>query len=241
MFKFIVFDVDGVLLKMKSSWKAVHEALGSKESKELMKMYFSGEATYEEWCERDWEAWKKALGREPDIETLKRVFEPIDKYLHPRAMEAVELSRRRGLGVGLLSAGLEVSTSLVANALGVHIWMANPVGRRCRANVEPRDKGEALRRMFSRMSVDLKEVIYVGDSIIDIPAFLRAGCSIGVGDEELKKWVEVWIKDLDSFEEALLQCINNFNSVKPKPYKEEYEYGYTERDYLDRIWLSYFH
>ena len=240
MYKFIVFDVDGVLLKIKSSWKAVHDALGSKESKEFMKKYFMGEATYEEWCFRDWEEWTKALGREPDLETLRKVFEPIEQYLAPGAKEAVQVSKRRGLGVGLLSAGLDLSTSLVAKALNVYLWMANPVGRECKPVVEPRDKGKALKEMFSNISVSLKEVIYVGDSIIDIPAFMKAGCSIGIRDEELKKWVDVWIKDLNSFEEALLQCINYLYPAKSKPYDEEYEYSYAEGDYLDRIWLSYF-
>ena len=240
MFKFIVFDVDGVLLTIRSSWKAVHDALGSKESRDYMKKYFTGEVSYEEWCERDWSEWGSALGREPDIETIRKVFEPIDKFLHPSAKEVVSFSRRRGLGVGLLSAGLDISTEMVAKKLNVHLWMANPVGKGCKAVVEPRDKGEALERMFSRLSVDLKEVIYVGDSIIDIPAFLRAGCSIGVRDKDIKKWVDVWIDDLSSFEEALLQCINDFNSVKAKPDEEEYKYGHTKGEDLSRIWLSYF-
>ncbi len=237
MFKFIAFDVDGVMLTFKSSWAEVHKAFGSEDSIEDMKAYFRGEISYEEWCERDLRRWTLALGREPSESDIAKVFEDIDSKIHPYAREAVEFSRMRGLGVGLVSAGLSVSTKAVAERLGVALWMANPIRRPCEAVVEPKDKLSALRRLVGKMNIGLRETIYVGDSIIDLPPLMASGCGIGIGSEELKEWVDVWIRDLADFPQALLQCLNYPTPSKAYPYNEEHEYDYSYGD--DFPWVRF--
>ncbi|NPA84505.1 MAG: HAD-IB family phosphatase [Crenarchaeota archaeon] len=235
MFRAVVFDVDGVLLTFKSSWEMVHRAFGSRGSLEDMKKYFKGEISYEEWCRRDWERWRAAR-QGVSAEDVRKVFEGIERYLHPYAAESVRLSKRRGMAVGLLSAGLAASTSRVAELLGVHLWLANPCWP-CEAVVEPKDKAKGLLKLLEKIDISVKETIYVGDNIIDVPAMLAAGCSIGVGDEQLRPFSTYWIKDLSSFEEALLQCINHPRSVDSYPHYEEYEYGHGEGYYLDWVRL----
>lgn len=235
MFRAVVFDVDGVLLTFKSSWEMVHKAFGSRGSLEDMKLYFKGLLSYEEWCKRDWERWREAKG-DLKKEDVERVFEDIEKYLHPSARESVELAKKRGMAVGLLSAGLEASTSRVANKLGVHLWLANPCYP-CKSVVEPKNKAKGLRRLLSKLDIDTKETIYVGDSIIDVPAMLEAGCSIGLRSEELRGFATVWIEDLTSFEEALLQCINYSGSIYPEPHHKQYKYRYGEGNYLEWVRL----
>ncbi len=236
MFRAVIFDVDGVLVTYKSSWEMVHKAFGSKGSLEDMKRYFKGEISYEDWCESDWRRWEEAKGGKLSKEEVERVFEGIEKYLHPFAAEAVSLSKRRGMMVGLVSAGLEASARRVAEALGVHLWLANPC-RPCKAVVEPRNKAAGVRELLRRLDVDVKESIYVGDSLIDVPAMLEAGCSIGVRDEQLKEFSKIWIEDLSSFEEALLQCLNYPRPVDPEPYHEQYKYRYGEGDDLEWVRL----
>ncbi|UXD22090.1 hypothetical protein IPA_01570 [Ignicoccus pacificus DSM 13166] len=230
--RFIAFDVDGVLVTFKSSWEMVHRAFGSKGSVEDMKAYFKGEISYGEWCRRDKERWTKALGREPTLEDIEKVFEDIEKYLSPGAREAVSLSKRRGLGVGLVSAGLAPSTKRVAEALGIHLWIANPICEDCEPAVEPKNKLKGLIRLLRRLDVDVKESIFVGDSLIDLPALLASGCGIGVRDEQLKKYVDYWIEDLRFFPQALLYCLHNFRPAEPYPYDEEYQYGKCEGDHF---------
>jgi len=203
----------------------VHRAFGSEGSIEDMKMYFKGKITYEEWCRRDRERWERALGKTPTKEEIERIFQNIERYLNPYAKATIELSKRRALGVGLVSAGIEPSTRKVAEALNVGLWMANPIYGKCEPEVEPKNKLKALKRMLSKLDISLEETIYVGDSLIDLPALLGAGCGIGVGSEELKNYVDYWIPSLASFPEALLYCLNNPRSAKAYPYHEEYEYG----------------
>ncbi|ALU12678.1 hypothetical protein EYM_06325 [Ignicoccus islandicus DSM 13165] len=237
MFKFIAFDVDGVLLTFKSSWAEVHKAFGSVDSIEDMKAYFKGEITYEEWCERDLRRWSEALGREPTEEDIANVFKDIDSKVHPYAGEAVSLSKRRGLGVGLVSAGLSVTTRIVAEKLGIYLWKANPIAKPCRAGVEPKNKLSALIDMVNKLGISLEETIYVGDSIIDLPALWGSGCGIGVGSEELKNLVPVWIKDLSDFPQALLKCLNHFAPAEADPYYEQYKYNDPYGD--DFPWIRF--
>jgi len=235
MFRAVVFDVDGVLVRYKSSWELVHKTFGTKGSLEDMNKYFKGEISYEEWCENDWKRWKSAK-KDLKKEDVEKVFSDVEKYLHPYARESVNVSKRRGMTVALLSAGLEASASRVAELLGIHLWLANPC-QPCKAVVEPKNKARGLKKLLKRLDIDLDEVIYVGDSLIDVTAMLEAGCSIGVGDEQLREFSTYWIKDLDSFEEALLQCINYPNPIDPEPYHEEYKYRYGKGDDFDWVGL----
>ncbi len=237
MYRFIAFDVDGVLTTYKSSWEMVHKAFGSKGSLEDMKRYFKGEISYEDWCERDKERWRISLGREPTPEDIDEIFRDIERFLSPHAREAVDLSKRRGLGVGLVSAGIEPSARRVAEALKVSLWMANPIYGSCEAKVEPRNKLRALSEMLSKLDVTLDETIYVGDSVIDLPALLGAGCGVGLGDAELKKYVDYWIPDLGGLAEALIYCFNNPRPSESYPHYEEYKYGYREGD--DFPWVRF--
>ncbi len=230
MFRLVAFDVDGVLVTFKSSWEMVHRAFGSRGSVEDMKQYFKGEIDYGEWCRRDKERWRRALGREPTEEGIESVFKNIEKYLHPSSREVVEMSVSRGMTVGLVSAGLDISTRRVAEALGVKMWIANPICENCEPAVEPKDKLKGLRKLLSKLDIAVEETIYVGDSMIDLPPLLASGCGIGVRDEQLKNYVDYWIPDLSLFGEALLYCLNNFGSAKPHPYYEQYQYRYGEGD-----------
>ncbi|HIH91123.1 TPA: HAD-IB family phosphatase [Desulfurococcaceae archaeon] len=230
-----VFDVDGVLLTFKSSWEFVHKSLGTSGSLDDMKKYFRGEISYEEWCRRDWERWKSAK-KDLTREDVLRIMERVVDYVHPNAANSVNLVKRRGMAVGLLSAGLEASTAKVAELLGVHLWLANPCYE-CKPVVEPKNKALGLKKLLEKLDIGLKEVIYVGDSLIDVPAMLASGCSIGVRDPQIKKFSTVWIEDLSLFEEALLQCVNHPSSVKPQPDEEQHKYRYGEGEHFDWVGL----
>ncbi len=215
----VVFDVDGVLTSFKSSWSEVHKAFGSKDSVEDFLAYFKGEIDYDEWCRRDISRWERALGRKVTREDLYAVFRDINEKIREGAEEAVLVSKRRGLTVALLSAGLDISTRLVAKVLNVNLWAANVLlfdenGTLTGSVkvVEPKDKVPALRRLLSKIGVDLKETIYVGDSIVDITAMLVSGCSIAVGDKDIARYADFYISNLKSFPETLILCLHKLQN-----------------------------
>ncbi len=214
----IVFDVDGVLTTFKSSWSEVHKSFGSKDSIEDFISYFKGEIDYEEWCKRDISRWREALKRDVTVKDLIDVFSDIENKISEGASEAVSLSKRRGLTVGLLSAGLDISTRLVAKLLNVNLWLANIlifdkrgvlVGSK--KVVEPRDKVPALKSMLNKLGISLKDTIYVGDSVVDLTAMRSVGCSIAVKDRSLAKYADFYIDSLKHFPETLILCLHKFN------------------------------
>lgn len=66
--RLVVFDVDGTLLKIRSSWQHLHEALGTWDrGKQYAEQFFQGLIGYEEW--RSWmllfggvNRWRKSSG-----------------------------------------------------------------------------------------------------------------------------------------------------------------------------------
>lgn len=64
MIKLIIFDVDGVLLEVRSFWTYLHEELETydkTESNRNMQMFFQGELSYQEWADLEASAWKDIL------------------------------------------------------------------------------------------------------------------------------------------------------------------------------------
>ena len=54
--RLIVFDVDGTLLKVTSSWQFLHEKLGTwNKGKQHAEEFYQGIITYEEWARLDLE------------------------------------------------------------------------------------------------------------------------------------------------------------------------------------------
>ncbi len=189
--RLVVFDVDGVLVPIHSSWGYLHEYYGSaEEAKRNMELYKKGLINYYEWMRLDVEAWIRAAGRPITRSELEEVLGKVPVF--PEARRAVEELHSMGVMTALLSGGIDVLVERVARELGVERWEANrlvfdeegflvPGGIPI---VEALGKDRVLRRMVSDLGVALEETMFVGDSHWDLPAFRVAGCSVLVGDAE---------------------------------------------------------
>ena len=120
--KAVVFDVDGVIVPIKSSWGYIHEKLGTVEaSKRNYRLFLEGKIGYWEWMYLDTLAWIEAFPglTRWDLEEIVSDVDPL-----PEAYEVVKCLKKRGYKVGLLSAGVEVVVAKVARLLGIEYWMA---------------------------------------------------------------------------------------------------------------------
>jgi phosphoserine phosphatase len=73
----IAFDVDGVLLKPKSSWNTIHTHFGVK-NEESLRAFLNGEIGYQEFIDRDVNLW---LGKKRNI--TRNDFREIAKSIEP--------------------------------------------------------------------------------------------------------------------------------------------------------------
>lgn len=176
----ILFDLDGTLTPVRSSWQYVHErlALWDDRADRHQVLFREGRISYEEFCRRDAAEWKglplgrleevtREIGYRPGIETL------------------VAAVRRAGLRTGIVSTGLTLLADRVREELGFDDAQANhldvqdgEVSGTVQVHVHHGRKDLAVRRFCRKFGLDAREVITVGDTAGDISMFEATGYAI---------------------------------------------------------------
>lgn len=183
----VIFDMDGVLVKCRSSWRMLHLAFGSEDIvKELKgdRKFMNGEISYKEWMRMDIEAMAAALGRPPTKEEVEAVFKEAE--LDEDADLVISELKAMGILVGIVSGGIDVLAEMIAEKLGVNEDMvfANRLvfndGKLTAGKevVNPLKKDEVLRQISKKLGIPLKQFAYIGDSVWDINALKVVGLPI---------------------------------------------------------------
>ncbi len=201
--RIVVFDMDGVLVDIKSSWQYLHERFGvADEASRIMEMFVQGKIDYLEWMRLDTSLWIKASGGRLHRNTLMKMFEEVE--VNPEAVQVVRRLRRLGLRIGILSGGIDLLAMRVARIIGADAWMANGLIFDKRGYLVPGgrplvgvDKSRPLRRMLWELGLEPSEAVYVGDSEWDISAFRVVAYPVLYGDDEkARPYVKYVIKRL---------------------------------------------
>lgn len=218
--RLVVFDVDGVLVPIRSSWGYVHEKLGTlNESRLNYEAFMRGAIRYWEWMYLDTLAWIEAR---PGITRwdLEELFESID--LSPGADEAVEMLRSNSMEIALVSGGVEVLVEMVAQRLGVRHWICpalsyDPWGRLVPGG-EPRleadRKDRAVRNLAKRLGLSMRNVAFIGDSYWDLRGMREACLAIAVNPSD-----ERVVSEADYVATGLLDAANYVITHSRKGYQ----------------------
>jgi len=192
--RLVVFDVDGTLLKVRSSWQHLHEALGTwDKGKQYAEQFSQGLISYEEWAELDAFLW-----RGQPLEKVKLIIGGM-----PYTLGAEE---KGGFRVVLLSAGLSLVTERIEREIGVDYALANDLivedgvlTGDVKVNVPLDGKLDALQRIAGQFGVKLEECAAVGDDEGLVPVFEHVGLGIAFNpqDERLEKLARVIVKNGD--------------------------------------------
>ncbi len=213
--RLVVFDVDGVLVPIRSSWGYIHEKLGTtKESKLNYNAFMKGVIRYWEWMYLDTLAWIEAR---PDITRwdLEALFSSVDPF--PDAPVAIEKLRSKGLELALVSGGVEVLVEMVAQRLGIKHWICpalsyDPWGRLVPGG-EPRleadRKDRAVRELAKKLGLSMRNVAFVGDSYWDLRGMREACLAIAVNpsDDRVVKEADYIAKSLVDAADYILKHI----------------------------------
>ena len=184
--RLVAFDVDGVLVPVRSSWGYLHERLGTQEeSSANYRLFMMGRIGYWEWMYLDTLAWLEAR---PGLTRwdLEDLFEEVP--LSPGAVEAVKLLREAGIEPVLVSGGVDVLVSRVARLLGVRHWVSpqlafDPWGRLVPGGaprLEADRKDRAVLSLARRLGYTMREVAFVGDSVWDLRGMREACLAVAV-------------------------------------------------------------
>ena len=174
--RMVVFDLDGTLIRGRSSWGRVHEFFGTEHKGSIaLAKYERGEIGYEEFMRRDVSAWPPGIS----VSVLEKILS--DFTFTDGARECVRGLKARGIGMGVVSSGLDILAKLVCDRLGIDSFVANGLEldgqRRLTGGVVPRvdlfKKDEVLRRIAGNNGLEPEEILGVGDTRFDM-MFLKA-------------------------------------------------------------------
>jgi phosphoserine phosphatase len=201
--RLVVFDMDGVLADIESSWVHVHRHFGVNNDHSLY-AYLRGEIDDLEFIRRDIGLWKKT---EPDV-TEERIKEILsDVPIMPGARRTIRELKRMGIGTAIVSAGIDLLAERISKELGVDAHLANGLvkdgaGRLSGEGilrVKLMDKGDAVTEMINATKVQTKDVVAVGNSRYDVSMFKRAGVGIAFqpSDDFVRTSAQVVVQQKD--------------------------------------------
>ncbi len=183
----VVFDMDGVLVEDRSSWRRVHDHVGT-QNEDSFQAYMNREIDDLEFMRRDIGRW---VEKAPEIsrDMIKRIL------LDSRRMKGfpditIEL-KKMGVETLILSGGIDILADHLAEEGVITHSIANgiefdeegmPTGEGI-LRVPLRDKGSVLGSYIHEMG-PFSPILTVGDSIVDITMFKISDVSIAFRPEE---------------------------------------------------------
>ena len=197
-FKLAVFDLDGTLTRERSIWEYIHIRLGKWYgfAEEYQKQFLAGKISYEEFCERDAQAW-----RGMKVEELLEIVKTVP--FHPGADELIVYLKQKGLKLSVVSSGLSILSNWVHQKYGFDYSVSNDLLHengvltgRVKIQVYYDKKAEWVKRILERFNVRPEEVISIGDSVGDIDMFQMVGFSVAFNSScsDLDKIANVCIR-----------------------------------------------
>lgn len=177
--RLVVFDVDGTLVKVPSSWQFLHEKLGTWDrGKQYAEQFFREAITYEDWARLDASLWSGLK-----LERLQKIVDSIPYT--DGAREALTTLRSGGFKVVLISAGLSLVTERIEREIEVDDSIANDLKvengfltGQVEVKVSVHNKDTVLGRMLGKFNLRMEDCAAVGDDETLIPLFEKVGLSI---------------------------------------------------------------
>lgn len=197
--KMVVFDMDGVLVDIDSSWQLIHRAFDTDNEKNFQR-HLRGEINFREFMRSDIRLWDR-----PRIERIKSILDqaPIMASV-PNLMDEL---KRVGYKTAIISSGISLLANRVKETLNLDYSYANILltdgnGRLTGEGEEMVglfSKGVALRKLAEEAGISTKQCAVIGDSRFDIPLFKEAGLSIAFNakDEAVAKAADLVLDDKD--------------------------------------------
>lgn len=198
-FELAVFDMDGVLVDVESSWVWIHNHFDVNNDHSL-KLYLEGEIDDLEFIRRDIELWldKKEDLNKNDIRYILSDVPLIDGF--DRCLNHL---KKKQYKTAIISGGLKPLAEQIGSDY-FDIIKANDVeeieGKLSGEGileVQLKDKGAVFDELLADLEIEPEKCIAVGNSFIDAPMLEKAGLGVAFdpADEKVKKASDVIIED----------------------------------------------
>jgi phosphoserine phosphatase len=184
----VIFDMDGVLTDVISSWKFIHDYFKTS-NKRSVNEYLKGKIDDMEFIKRDSSLWienNKLITRKKLIDILSNV--PIMNG----ANKCIDFLKNNKIKTAIVSAGLDILADRIAKELGIDYVYSNGIkidksGHLTGIgilNVKLMYKDEAVSKISKQQNIPLHRIATVGNSCFDIPMFELSGLAIAFNPED---------------------------------------------------------
>ena len=205
MARLVVFDMDGVLADIESSWVHVHRHFGVSNDHSLY-AYLRGEIDDLEFIRRDIQLWRN---EDPEITADKISGILADVPLMPGAARAISALKKEGYRTAIVSAGIDLLAERIARELKIDSQLANGfiMDRNGKLSgegvlrVSLMDKGDAVEEMGHSKGVAKEDIFTVGNSQYDVSMFDRSGFGIAFNpsDSKVREKADAIVEEKDLF------------------------------------------
>lgn len=200
-FELAVFDMDGVLVDVESSWVWVHNHFNVNNDHSLKK-YLQGEIDDLEFIRRDIELWRNKDDEldKNDIRSILSDVPLMDGY--SRCLEKLNQKQYK---TAIISGGLKPLAEEIGSEY-FDIIKANDVEENDGKlsgegilEVKLNDKGSVFEELLNELDIEYKKCIAVGNSFIDVPMLEKAGLGIAFdpADAKVRRAADVVIEEKD--------------------------------------------
>jgi phosphoserine phosphatase len=184
----VIFDMDGVLIDMVSSWRYIHQHFGTS-NQQSVTAYLRGEIDYPEFMRRDVALWKEN-GKPVAIGTISKILDELPMI--PGATDCFQFLKQHHITTAIVSAGLDILAEKIARRLGIDYVFANSVktdqsGRLTGEGVlrvELTHKDRNVKTLLKKLGLPVDACASVGNSCFDIPMFEACGLGIAFNPED---------------------------------------------------------
>lgn len=185
--KLVVFDMDGTIIEPRSSWAMIHDHFGTDNS-EMLQMYIDHKISDKEFVKADIALWNSKSDRPVNEEYINSI---LDKA-KPRkgAEELIRSLHEENIKTLILSGGIQYLADKWAKKWNMDDALANDLIDDSEGNLTAvikssgHNKGPVMEGMIEKYNLSKNEIAAVGDTVVDIPTFERAGLSVAVNTED---------------------------------------------------------
>jgi HAD superfamily PSPase-like hydrolase len=179
--------MDGTIIEPRSSWAMIHEYFGTDNS-EMLQMYIEHKISDKEFVKADIELWNSKSDKPVNEKYINSI---LDKA-KPRegAKELITSLHEANIKTVILSGGIQYLANKWAKEWNMDKALANDLIDDESGNLTAiikssgHNKGPVMEEMIKEYNFRKNEIAAIGDTVVDIPTFERAGLSVAVNTED---------------------------------------------------------